>query len=160
MKNTNFKEYELNKFINPAFSAFLIASFIKYFSKKNINGIEPLYLLLVLPFSVHPQFRHILNESRSQNILITIEKNKILFDGFNKVFTYFLPYTYEGLYFLVKAKVIDVSNEKIVFNPKTFKSNKYNKYIQNEVKATQKLSSLLANKFDVSTVLKSLGVEL
>lgn len=154
------EKYEINKFLNPAFSGFLIANFLKDFSKKNTNGIEPFYILFVLPFSIHPEFRHLLNESNIKNIILIIERNKNRFNSFDKVLNYFLPYTYEGLYFLVKAEVIKIVDEKIILNPRSFKSNNYEKYIRNEVKAAKKLASLLANKFDVLTILKSLGVEL
>lgn len=160
MNNMLIEKYEINRFLNPAFSAFLISIFLKEFSNKNNSGIEPLYLLLILPFSIHPKFRHLLNESKNRNLLLIIEKNTELFDNFDKVFTYFLSYTYEGLYFLLKAKVITISDEKLVFNPKKFKPHHYKKYIKNEVKAAKKLSLLLANKFDVFTVFKSLGIEL
>ncbi|MBU3096317.1 hypothetical protein KPE82_11960 [Acinetobacter baumannii] len=154
------EKYEINKFLNPAFSGFLIAHFLRVFSKKNINGIEPVYILFVLPFCIHPEFRYLLNESSIKNIILLIEKNKDKFNSFDKVMNYFLPYTYEGLYFLTKAKVIKVVDNKIVLNSRYFKPNEYSKYIKNEVKAAKKLASLLANKFDILTILKSLGVEL
>lgn len=153
------EKYEFNNFLNPAFSGFMIAQFLKEFSKKNINGIEPIYILFVLPFAIHPEFRHLLNQTKNKNFILIIEKDRELFNSFEKVFNYFLPYTYEGLYFLLKSKVIKITDEKIIFNSRTFKHKNYNKCIKNEVSAAKKLSSLLANKFDVVTILKILEVE-
>lgn len=154
------EKYEYNSFMNPAFSGFIIAQFLKEFTKKNLTGIEPVYILFILPLTIHPEFRHLLNTTRAKNFILIIEKNRNLFSSFDKILKFYLPYTYEGLHFLLKSNVITIDNDKIIFNQRSFKSNNYSKHIKNEVSVAKKLSTLLANKFDVITILKVLEVEI
>lgn len=153
-------ENSINKSLNPAFCGFLIAQFIKIHSQKNSNTINTPYLFLILPFAIHPKFRLAINTSNKKNFISLVNDYSNDFEIFEKTLYYFLPYTYEGLYFLLKSGVITIHEEKIIFNNRKIKPNKFNVNLKNEINACKKLANLLSNKFDTITIYNCLGVSL
>lgn len=149
----------INKTLNPAFTGFLIAQFLKEHCKKNSN-INSSYIFLVLPFIIHPKYRSIINRSQKKNFLALIEDNRPTLENFDSSVHYFISYTYEGLYFLLKTNIISLTNGKIVFNKNNIKTSVYSPDINNEIKASKKLAILLSNKFDTITIYNILGITL
>jgi len=109
LKTWNERPFEIRNLFNPAFCGVVLLRALQGFEEEDELGMPFSLALLVLPISLHRDSRNtILKHSRSY-FLKTVAENPQMLIGFAERARSLLPYTLEGLGFVMQHNSFEVT---------------------------------------------------
>lgn len=162
MKRWDYRPLEIRNLFNPAFCALVLFRALHRYEEEDSHGMPFSLSLLVLPLCLHKESRQIISGNSRSYLLKIAEKNQHIKIGFADRVTNMLPYTFEGVGFLMERACIKVSDSGRL---KTL-PNKVRKTVRGteETIACQRVARKIGEEFgriaDRATIYTTFGIRI
>lgn len=145
--------------LNPAFCGEVLKRCITEYQKINNSGISFQLIFLILPFILNQSIRDILPTTSRKNFISWLEENQIIKKDLPQSIKAMVPYTKEGIMFLMMYGIIEVDENGM------FKITKRNKSLNDDTevvdcyKKAAIMGKLLAKAGSSQFIFTNIGIK-
>ncbi len=148
--------------LNPSFCGEILRAVIKAYTKETSQGLPFTLTFLVLPILLNKETRERFPKSVSTKFYEWLEENAIVKIFIGTRIKNLVPYTREGIQFLIYYEAININNkaelELIPYRKKTIQYKNSNE-IEDIYKKAEMLGKWLGRTGDITTIYSLIGIK-